>query len=401
VPEGVHCTVRENLEKRTRRSAARLMAAGVLLLFAFWIVRALFVPGLQVRVKKNGEVPSGARLGFRFQPLDEPRLDELASREDLRSRVDPGAPQFQQILNLKDWVAAQWQHGEPKPYPPWDALIILDWIRSGRTGGFCGQYSQVFLQSLAALGFTARYVEIGSRSNPYAHYITEVWSNDFNKWIMMDVAANLHFERDHVPLSVLEIHDALLSQSSDIAPVAGASTRGRRAPADSAHQTTQLYYYVRFHLKADHLSAPKEAPFDRPGDMIEWRDPRVVPWERSAVASPFPKERLTRRCTADRAAIEFKLNQVHIEARSRAPNVVTLHLRNDVLQWQEYRFRTRDRGGAVGPWQAHRSETLRWEVRPEDRWLEISGVNSRGIAGPSAIVEVEHVPPRRFRRAVP
>lgn len=291
---------------------------------------------------------------------------------------------------MKDWVAAQWPHSVPEPYPPWDALIVLDWIRSGKTGGFCGQYAQVFLQSLATLGFTARYVEIGSQDNPYAHYITEVWSNDHDKWVMMDVDYNLHFERGGVPLSVLEIHDALLeSELSDVEVVPGAVRDGHPSPAAWPKETAELYYYVRFHLKADHLSEPSEAAFDRFNDMIEWQDERAVPWDQSPVKSEFAKERLTRLATSDAEAAEFKLNQVQVDAWFEGSRTVVLDLRHNVLQFQQYQFRKGDRRGAASSWQTHRSGPLRWSVKPEERWIEVRGVNIRGIGGPSARVEVE------------
>jgi hypothetical protein len=151
-----------------------------------------------------------------------PRLAELAARENLISVVQGARNEFEVILRLKEWTAKQFPHGTPSPYPPWDAIIILDWIRSGITGGFCAQYSQVFLQALASLGLQGRYVEIGLDSNPYAHYVMEVWSNQFNKWVVMDVDYNMHFERGGIPLSALEVHQALIrSELSDVVSVAG------------------------------------------------------------------------------------------------------------------------------------------------------------------------------------
>lgn len=245
---------------------------------------------------------SPRQLGFRFEQMDHPRLKQLLDQEHLDQVVDLEASPFVQILSLKDWVAGQWPAGNPDPYPPWDALTILDWIRSGKTGGFCGQYAQVFLQALASVGIQARYVEIGSVDNPYAHYVTEVWSTDLGKWVLMDPDYNLHFERDGVPLGVLEIHDTLLDGSADrLTVVRGTIREGHSDPNRWPLKTAELYHYVRFHLKANHLSVPNEPPFDRYGDMVEWLDSRVVPWEESTVESPYPKERLTSRATSDRA----------------------------------------------------------------------------------------------------
>ena len=255
----------------------------------------------------------GLVRAFRFERPDHPRLRELARRERLEDLLDPAAAPFDQLLAIKDWAAGQWPAGNPDPYPPWDALTVLDWIREGKTGGFCAQYAQVFLQSLAALGFTARYVEVGSIDNPYAHYVTEVWAPDLGKWVLMDADYNLHFEREGRPLGVLEVHDALIEGSAGgMDVVRGTVREGHSDPLRWPLGTAELYYYVRFHLKADHLSMPGEPPFDRRGDMVEWLDARVTPWHLSRVDSPYPKERLTLMGVADRTVFERGPQSRHV-----------------------------------------------------------------------------------------
>jgi hypothetical protein len=345
----------------------------------------------RVHVQTNGDIPppDGA-LPVRFQSLDEPQLDQLAAREHLRDLVAATPRQFDQIRRVQDWVNAQWPDGTPAPYPPWNALTVLDWIRSGKTGGFCAQYAQVFLQSLAALGFTARYIEIGSRDNPYAHYLTEVWSNDYDKWVVMDADFNVHFERDGVPLSALEIHDALVSSTlADVVPVFESARPGHATPATWPLRTAELYDYLRYHLNADHLSRPHDAPFDRFGDMIEFEDPRVPAWEVSRVASSFPKERLTRRRVSDRRIVSAKLNQVEITIRRAAGDRVTLDLRDNVLQRTSYQYRVTATGDSSGSWQSTTQPTLALRMPDAGGIVEVRGVNVRGIAGPPATVAID------------
>src|SRR5262245_44688989 len=132
-------------------------------------VRANAAPATDapLQVLRNGVVPKGGGLPFRFQDFKEPLLSELVTREQLRQRINPRGTQFEQIVQIRKWAGAQFRQGVPNPYPPWNALTILDWIRAKKTGGFCAQYSQVLLQTLAAFGFTARYVELGTRDNPF------------------------------------------------------------------------------------------------------------------------------------------------------------------------------------------------------------------------------------------
>jgi hypothetical protein len=342
----------------------------------------------RVRIASNG-VLRGDILPVRFQRFDEPQLDRLVAREQLRALVVNTPRQFDQIQRVQDWVNAQWPDGSPNPYPPWNALTILDWIRSDRTGGFCAQYAQVFLQSLAALGYMARYIEIGNHENPYAHYLTEVWSNDFDKWVVMDADFNVHFERRGVPLSAIEIHDALVSSTlADVVPVYHARP-GHATPASWPQHTAELYYYVRYHLDANQLSRPGDPPFERFDDMIEFDDPKVPAWEVSSVASTFHKERLTRRRTGDRRVVSGKRNQVRLRIRSAVPGSVTLDIRDNVMQRASYQYRITTTGAPPEAWQSTSASTISVRLPDAGGRVDVRGVNIRGVTGPSATLVID------------
>ncbi len=348
----------------------------------------LTLPGLVAVVENGPALPPGeAGLPVRYEHFDAARIEQLAAREGLAQVVAGAASEFEAVLALKEWVAAQFAHSEPNPYPPWDALIILDAIRAGLTGGYCAQYSQVMLQSLAALGFPARYVEVGLDSNPYAHYPLEYWSNQFNKWVLLDVDYNLHFERAGIPQSALEVHDAAVSGTpSAVTVVEGTVRAGHPSPSGWPHGTVELYYYVRFHLKADHVFAPHEEPFDRWSDMVEWTDDRTTPWEASTVPSEFPKVRPTAVSTGDRAIAEAPLNRLWVTPRVMSGTEVWLDLAHDMPHIAGAEYRVIDRAGTPGPWVAHGSATLVWPVGGDQRAIEVRGVNLRGIAGPATRV---------------
>ncbi len=338
----------------------------------------------------NGQIPGPNTLPVRLQPLTEPQLAQLAGREHLAELVAGIPRQFDQMVRLQDWVNAQWPDGTPDPYPPWDALTVLDWIRSGRTQGFCAQYSQVFLQSLASLGYSARYIEIGSRENPYAHYLTEVWSNDYNKWVVMDADYNLHFERQGVPLSALDVHEALIASAlDDVVTVAGAARPNHATPAMWPLRTAELYYYLRYHLTANHLSRPELPPFDRFDDMVEFEDAKVPAWESSPVVSVFPKVRLTRRRVSDAGVVSGRLNQVQLGVRSIANAFVTLNVRDNVLQRDHYEYRVTAAGGALPAWRSSRDRTLTLRMPDSGGTAEVRGVNLRGVPGPVSTIAID------------
>ena len=343
----------------------------------------LTVPGATIQPLVSPKLPAGAaRLQVRYENYLAPRLDEFRQREHLDAVVQGATGEFDAMLRLKDWVAAQFPMSSPSPYPPWDAMTILDWIRAGYTGGFCGQYSQIFLQALAAYGVPARYLEVGTDTNPYNHYTTEVWSNDFNKWVLLDVAFNNHFVRGGVPLSAVELRDAKLqNRLGEVEVVLGAVRAGHPSPFDYPQRSAELYHYIRFHLNANHVSAPNELPFERYLDMVEWLDGQTIPWELSTTPSEFPHERPTAVDTADRTLVDWAPNQVWIAARRTGVMQVTLDLEHSVLQHSHYQYRVIDADGAAGPWATHTGNALVWTVKTTDRVFQVRGVNLKGITG--------------------
>ncbi len=56
----------------------------------------------------------------------------------------------------------------------------------------------LYAQVLLSVGHQARLVSIG-------HGMTEVWSNQYRKWVLMDAELNLHYEKHGIPLNMLEL----------------------------------------------------------------------------------------------------------------------------------------------------------------------------------------------------
>ena len=114
---------------------------------------------------------------------------------------------FTKAKNLMKWVRRLWLPSTPKIYPPMNADIIINAIKSGQTGGFCAQYNYVFVQSLHSIGIKARYVSING------HEVTEAYISAFNKWILFDPTYALLAKMDGNYLSVYDIHQKVFENS--------------------------------------------------------------------------------------------------------------------------------------------------------------------------------------------
>ncbi|MBN1293056.1 MAG: transglutaminase domain-containing protein [Candidatus Latescibacteria bacterium] len=149
---------------------------------------------------------------FSYEKWNEPQLKTLRKRLKL-DEVNKGATTDFEIINrVRHLVSQQWHHGSPLPdYPEWNALDILD--RRDRTGkgGMCIQFSVVFIQSLASLGYQARHI------NMFAHETVEIYVDELGKWVHVDpesVFDSYEYETTTgLPINCLEQHKYFLRES--------------------------------------------------------------------------------------------------------------------------------------------------------------------------------------------
>jgi len=193
------------------------------------------VTGVTLRVEAEGDPLPGwtvaddaanrplVRSSFRFAHMasDDVRGKILRERWKLDKVVGPAKTEFEALVLLRQWVRDQWEDGwnmGPLSYvPPWDAPVILELASQQLALGMCTHYATVYTQCCAALGFYARTQIM------QAHCISEIWSNDYGKWVTMDPGGDsddstkhtYHFERDGIPLSALEAHLAYVHDELD------------------------------------------------------------------------------------------------------------------------------------------------------------------------------------------
>ncbi len=152
-----------------------------------------------------------------------PRTVQVREQYRLDEVVAGAATEFEAMCALKRWVRSRWDHGWSLSFDKVkDALDILELAERGEHFN-CGFYSRVFVECARSLGWVARPIGIGVRDCSFprghnvgnvGHSVPEIWSNQYRKWVLLDPDLNLHYERDGLPLSALEIHDAWLSHEA-------------------------------------------------------------------------------------------------------------------------------------------------------------------------------------------
>src|SRR5438105_3886312 len=210
--------------------ANRIRRAGVMILWllalAFATSRSIAAAAEPNRPLKQGDaVDLGGRRGtvsvldmlpyvqseyskrFTFDSYDNPKLKELRERYRLDEVVAPGKSEFDRQVLLLDWVNHRFKKFGRPSSPARGALKILEAVDEGNSF-FCSHYGDVMVSAAASLGWIDRPLalrrpdKMGQGSTE--HTSTEIWSNQYGKWILFDPTFAMYMEKDGVPLSAYE-----------------------------------------------------------------------------------------------------------------------------------------------------------------------------------------------------
>ena len=114
----------------------------------------------------------------------------------------PELKQNERYEDLWEWILLD---------PGDKSMPQLQWDYEGRRRDATCSFSNLVLQgALMSMGYQARYININSEGVS-GHEVTEVWSNEFNKWIYLDATRDYYYFdiETGLPLNLLEIHDKL------------------------------------------------------------------------------------------------------------------------------------------------------------------------------------------------
>jgi len=178
------------------------------------------------------------RFSFDFQPYNNIKLRLLRKKYMLDEVVKNGRDDLEKFILLRRWVKSCWEKGYPENVSyNFDALDILDRAKKGENF-FCSEYSTVYVQCALSLGLQARYVGLYK-----GHVVAEVWSDDFQKWIVMDVDNDFHYIFQEIPLNSLDLHRAWRKKDfNDIEIVTP-------EPVRIVNKETEISYYESFYVR--------------------------------------------------------------------------------------------------------------------------------------------------------
>lgn len=323
---------------------------------------------------------------FKFDSAANPKLAELRRRYELDAVVAPGHDEFDRQVRLLDWVHHQFKRFGRPAREPRGALEILEGIEQGKAY-FCSQYAHLFVSAAASLGWVDRELALRRHRDPphggsSEHSTTEIWSNQYRKWIMMDPTAKMYLERDGMPLNAYEIREAWFHHGGrDLVFVVG-KERKRYRKADLPIFLARFEGFGDLTIPADELDKygfigyiPNTDLMDAGldyGRMFITQDD-LCAGTRWHIRPAPPNPAVDPYFPIGQAALSLRpeAGRIRVTIRTLTPNFKTFEARRD-----------------DGLWTPIGADYL-WDLRPGANRLEVRTVNHFEVRGPSSIVEIQ------------
>lgn len=209
-------------------------------------------------------------IPFVYEKMNAPQLIELLNRYHLDKVIEGASSEYDAMLRLGKWLGTRFDHGMDKVPGGNDAFRVADVLDAGKNGSkfWCEIAAKVSVQAASAMGWPARLVSTSQDGYEYQHAVAEIWSNQFNKWFVMDADFNFVFESDGIPLSAFE----LTHQGPELQKAGRLHVRRIAPPKPSINSVDLLPYfrYIHIDLRNDWYTRRLSCGSPAGGDFATW-----------------------------------------------------------------------------------------------------------------------------------
>ena len=344
-------------------------------------------PGAELAEIRNERIRR-SRFSFGYQPFEEPRLAQLRAQYRLDDVVAGAGSEFEAMVLLRNWARSRFRRMDYQPLMrDFDALEILQSNHRNISGAPhnqtqyrpCHFFPMFYAQVLLSMGHNVRLVQIANHRGLSGHGMTEVCSNQYRKWITMDADLNLHYEKDGVPLNMLEVHNERYEQGpSKVSIVHGVHSAEDYDPnkvIDLGEMIDYHSYIQVIDLRNDWMTNHYFPGHPRRSDWasLQWADPKLPP-----VFSLKEK-------TSNVDDFYWTLNQTEILVKPDPSQDGKLQLgfRTFTPNFREFEISVDD--VPVAPEQ---DAFFAWELHPGRNRIEVRSANKFGVRGIPSHVEI-------------
>lgn len=336
------------------------------------------------RLQSSPLIQSEYTALFKFDSAENPKLRKLREHYRLEEVVASGRDEFEKQILLMDWVHHQFKKFGQPTMSAKGALEILQGIERGHTF-FCTQYAQLFVSAAASLGWIDRPLALrrhqdSGRGGSTEHATTEIWSNQYAKWIMLDPTSNFYLEKNGVPLNAYEIRQEwFYNAGRDLVFVVGKERRKYtkkdlpiflRKFAEFGDLTIDpeeldKYGFIGYIPNSDLMDSGFDygrmfIVKDQLCDGTSWHQRRLP--KNPATDPYFPIHQVT-------FVLEPSNDAVRVQLATFTPNLLEFQVSLNGAEWRRA------------------ADTFDWTPKAGINRLEARAVNAFGVSGPVAVIE--------------
>ncbi len=365
--------------------------------------------GICVNVMRDGHV-SRSSYPFQYENLLHSELEKFRENAQLDEIVKGAGGEFEVMMRLLNW-AYRIPVTEDRYSWNWNDTVKLEKDENGiprlqtykkrRRDAMCLHSNQALIGAFLSLGYQARHVNIHSEA-VNGHEVTEVWSNEFNKWIYMDATRDYYYfdPETGTPLNMLEIHDRLAAfvprvetWSHPFAPEMGpdilaqipVGIRNGHNPFSvvaDGRGILKIFGHFRIIPRNDFLSNPFPVPVHT--GMTMWGWDGFLNW----YDDKFPKRWEYQRYTNRPVDFYEPLNQAEIVlAETDVSGVLSVDTKTFTPGFETFVVSLDG-----GEWVAEKEPSWKWPLRAGKNRLEARTRNVRGVLGPISSLDVTYNP---------
>lgn len=327
-----------------------------------------------------------------FSDYDHPKSKKLRELYRLDTLIANKPTQLQKQMSAMNWVHNLWVHDPMNVCKSLDALSILKEVKAGKRFR-CVEYAVVLSEVLSALGFPARAIELNKEGMSFgvgkSHAVTEVWNDDYRKWIMLDPQNNAIWTKKDTILSAFDIHKYFVGKDSASLNKVSASLYPSkwRDSKFNPQEWIKYFYYLSYRYDNTLLENPESHQLMTTCLLSEGQKPELLNQGFSRQINYTTSVNL----------IYPSLNRVHIDINAEPEMPAD--------EPEDSQFLLVDLSNSM-PWFDHyiveingnpnflRSEAFRWELVSGFNTLHIKPVNKAGVEGREAKVEVRFFQPK-------
>ena len=273
----------------------------------------------------------------------------------------------------------------------------------------CRYFAVLYSQCAVVKGYTARVLGLSRTGQLAEHAVTEVYAPEFGKWILIDCNFNVAYRRKGQWLNAAELHSAWMAIKADAAASGtsvndhlrdykaelparlgiemvelgpeGAPLRASNLYGGSATDLNLEYFeYVLYHTRNDYLSAYYPPAHRKANLQFVLQNPR-----RTSPPPVCPDGYLIDRL--DDLYFPVGRTSLALVESAGAPPGVVVELGAWTPNFDRFEFRLDQ-----GEWQAHRAPRLEWPLHAGVNTLEVRSVNSAGLRGEVASLQIDLQP---------